>query len=214
MERRTHAVVVDELAFARAGIACVLRDVGFGMLTETRSGRDAAAIAAIDSPALVVVGAAADLSVVETARRVLRTRPAPIVVALVAPGSAPPVGYLLALGVRSVVLRSGSTDELATAVEAALKGGQYVAGGLHGALAGTVAPRSPDGVAAGSHGLTAREREVLGFLAEGRSNREIAAALSLSLATVKSHLVRIYAKLDAGNRNEALGRAVNLGLFS
>jgi LuxR family maltose regulon positive regulatory protein len=61
--------------------------------------------------------------------------------------------------------------------------------------------------------LTAREREVLVLLAEGRSNREISSALSVTLATVKSHLVRIYAKLEASNRNEALGRAVSLGLL-
>ena len=47
---------------------------------------------------------------------------------------------------------------------------------------------------------------MLACLAQGRSNREIAAALSVTLATVKSHLVRIYAKLEATNRNEALGR--------
>ena len=43
--------------------------------------------------------------------------------------------------------------------------------------------------------------------------REIAATLSVTLATVKSHLVRIYAKLGATNRNECLGRAVSLGLL-
>ena len=79
----------------------------------------------------------------------------------------------------------------------------------HIALAGKVQPRET----AANHGLSAREREVLALLAEGRSNREIAAALSVSLPTVKSHLVRIYAKLGASNRNEALGRAVSLGLL-
>jgi len=72
-----------------------------------------------------------------------------------------------------------------------------------------VQPREP----AVDHGLSAREREVLALLAEGRSNREIASALSVTLATVKSHLVRIYAKLEAKNRNEALGKAVSLGLL-
>ncbi|MDZ4825249.1 MAG: response regulator transcription factor [Actinomycetota bacterium] len=209
MDRRTHAVIVDELAIARAGIASVLRDLGFDELTETHSGRDAAAIAAIDSPALAVVGAVTDISMVETARRVLRVRPAPIVVALVPPAADQPVGYLLALGVRGVVLRGGPTVELGDAVEAAMKGGQFVARGLHRSLAGTVQPREP----AVDHGLSAREREVLALLAEGRSNREIASALSVTLATVKSHLVRIYAKLEAKNRNEALGKAVSLGLL-
>ncbi len=55
--------------------------------------------------------------------------------------------------------------------------------------------------------LSSREREVLVLLAEGRTNREIAAELSVTLATVKSHLVRVYAKLEATNRNEAVGAA-------
>jgi len=66
---------------------------------------------------------------------------------------------------------------------------------------------------AGPEVLSSREREVLVLLAEGRTNREIAAALSVTLATVKSHLVKIYAKLEASNRNEALGRGVALGLL-
>lgn len=213
MERRSRAIVVDQLALARAGVAAVLRDLGFDELTETRSGRDAAAVAAMESPGLAVVGKAADLTVVETSRRILRARPAPIVVALLAPESDPPVGYLLAIGVRSIVMRNGAIDELAVAIEAALKGDQYVASGLHSSLAGSIRPRAVEKAGAVEPALTAREREVLAFLAEGRSNREIAGALSLSLATVKSHLVRIYAKLEAGNRNEALGRAVNRGLL-
>jgi ATP/maltotriose-dependent transcriptional regulator MalT len=62
--------------------------------------------------------------------------------------------------------------------------------------------------------LTARERDVLVLLADGRSNREIAAELFVSLPTVKTHLAHIYAKLESRNRNEALGRAVALGLLA
>ena len=54
---------------------------------------------------------------------------------------------------------------------------------------------------------------MLVLLAEGRTNREIAAALSVTLATVKSHLVRIYAKLEAAQPQRGLGRAVALGLL-
>jgi DNA-binding NarL/FixJ family response regulator len=115
------------------------------------------------------------------------------VIVLAPPASDQPVGYLLALGVRGVLLRTGPPEELAAAVEAAMKGAQFVAPGLHAALAGAVQPRA--GAGTGDHGLTAREREVLAFLAEGRTNREIASALSVSLATVKSHLVRIYDRL-------------------
>jgi ATP/maltotriose-dependent transcriptional regulator MalT len=82
---------------------------------------------------------------------------------------------------------------------------------LHGALTGQVRLRPL--ADRQEELLSAREREVLVLLAEGRTNREIAASLSVTLATVKSHLVRIYAKLEASNRNECLGRAVSLGLL-
>ena len=95
-------------------------------------------------------------------------------------------------------------------VDAARKGDRTSSPALHGALSGAVALPALDDRTA--EVLTSREREVLVLLAEGRSNREIAAALSVTLATVKSHLVRIYAKLEASNRNEALARAVVLGL--
>ena len=82
---------------------------------------------------------------------------------------------------------------------------------LHQALAGVVKPPPLDDRV--PELLSTREREVLACLAQGRSNREIAAALSVTLATVKSHLVHIYSKLGATNRNECLGRAVSLGLL-
>ena len=62
--------------------------------------------------------------------------------------------------------------------------------------------------------LSERELAVVRLLAEGRSNREIAGALSVSLATVKSHLVHIYDKLGAVNRNDAIGRAVAAGILA
>ncbi len=57
--------------------------------------------------------------------------------------------------------------------------------------------------APGTTSLTRREREVLGCLAEGGSNRDIAAALGLQVATVKLHVCRICRKLGVGNRTQA-----------
>jgi LuxR family maltose regulon positive regulatory protein len=62
--------------------------------------------------------------------------------------------------------------------------------------------------------LTARELEVLGLLAAGRSNQRIAEELVISLDTVKKHVGRVLDKLGAGNRTEATARARQLGLIS
>jgi DNA-binding NarL/FixJ family response regulator len=207
-ERR--AIVADELALARIGVTSVLHAQGVDVIAETHSGRELASVAAIEKPDLVVVGQPADLPVADTVRRISKLRPSPAVVALLGPGQEHLVGYLVAMGTRGIALRSGTAEDFAAVIGAALKGEQHVVPGLHGALAGSVRPRLDE---RSTELLSAREREVLACLAQGRSNREIAATLSVTLATVKSHLVRIYAKLEAGNRSEALGRAVALGLL-
>jgi len=205
------AIVTDELALARLGVASVLHAQGVEVVAETNSGREVVSVAAVERPDLVVVGQPADLSTADAVLRLSRLRPAPAMVAMLAPGQEHVVGYLVALGTRGIALRSGSAEDLAAVIGAALKGEQHVVPALHGALAGAVRPTwfadEPNEL------LSLREREVLACLAQGASNREIAASLSVTLATVKSHLVRIYAKLEASNRNEALGRAVALGIL-
>jgi DNA-binding NarL/FixJ family response regulator len=205
------AIVGDELEIARLGVTAVLRAQGLDVVAETHSGRELASLAAVEQPDLVVVGQPADLTLVDTVRRVLRVRPRPPVVALVAAGQGDVVGMLIALGTRGIALRSGSADELAAVFASVLKGEPCVVPALEPALVGAVKLRPLDERT--TELLSTREREVLACLAHGRSNREIAEALSVTLATVKSHLVRIYAKLGATNRNECLGRAVSLGLL-
>jgi LuxR family maltose regulon positive regulatory protein len=61
--------------------------------------------------------------------------------------------------------------------------------------------------------LSARELEVLGLLAAGRTNREIAEELVVALDTVKKHVSHVLDKLGAGNRTEAVARARQLGLL-
>jgi DNA-binding CsgD family transcriptional regulator len=61
--------------------------------------------------------------------------------------------------------------------------------------------------------LTGKETEVLALLAQGHSNKQIARALYVSEATVKTHLAHVYAKLEVQSRHHALSRAVELGLL-
>jgi DNA-binding CsgD family transcriptional regulator len=63
-------------------------------------------------------------------------------------------------------------------------------------------------------GLTAREREVLALVADGRTNRQIAEALFISQKTASTHVSNILAKLGASNRAEAAAVAHRLGLDS
>ena len=138
------AIVGDELEIARLGVSAVLRAQGLDVVAETHSGRELASVAALEQPDLVVVGQPADLTLVDTVRRVLRVRPRPPVVALVAPGQEDVVGMLVALGTRGIALRSGSADELAEVFASVLSGEPYVVPALQPALVGVVKLRPLD----------------------------------------------------------------------
>lgn len=73
-------------------------------------------------------------------------------------------------------------------------------------------PFAPNARAQASLGITEREREVLQLLAAGRSNKEIARRLGLSPNTVKTHVARLFEKLQVARRTEAVGLARELGI--
>lgn len=100
---------------------------------------------------------------------------------------------------------AGPPEELFRAVRAAATGGMGLAPEAAGRLVGQVVDPRP--------GLSDRETQVVRLLAQGLSNRAIAGALFLTEATVKTHLVRIYRKLDAENRAGAVSEAVRRGLL-
>lgn len=75
------------------------------------------------------------------------------------------------------------------------------------------APPTGNPAAQASLGISDRELAVLGALADGRSNKEIASALHISPHTVKTHVARLYEKLEARRRTEAIARARALGLL-
>jgi DNA-binding NarL/FixJ family response regulator len=198
-------VVADVVPLVRLGLATVLRSEGYTVVADVASAREVAKAVVEHGPDLAVVGAVNDLSIDELARQV---REAPVEIRLVVLlGRAPrdTLADLLAVAVDGLVSRSVDPAELVRAVARVVAGERYVDPTL---LTGDAPDEEFEPLA-----LTAREREVLGLLASGCSNREIASTLFVSLPTVKTHLAHIYDKLDARNRNEALGRAMTLGLL-
>jgi two-component system nitrate/nitrite response regulator NarL len=208
----TTAVIVDDIALLRLGVASVVRAMGLTVVAETACGRDVPGMVRELGADIVVLGAVADLPPPEIVRRLKELEPAPIVLALMQRTHREELAALLSLDTNGLVVRSVGAEELTLELEKVIKGERVVSAVLLAALVGAVGPPEldpPDELS-----LTAREREVLALLAEGRTNREIASALFVTLATVKTHLAHIYTKLGARNRNEALGRAVALGLLA
>lgn len=210
LEREYRAVVADDVALLRLGIAAVLEPLGFDITAETSLGRPVPRLAEEAAAHLVVLGAVGDLPLAEIVKRCKQLAEPPLVLVLVPRTHRDELGSLLSFDANGLVVRNLPTEELALAVERVMKGERVVAPALLSTLVGAMGPVNDD---VDESSLTVREREVLALLAEGHSNREIASSLYVSLPTVKTHLAHIYAKLGAKNRNEALGRAVALGLL-
>lgn len=118
---------------------------------------------------------------------------------------------VLRAGARAVVSKKVDDRGLVDAVERVLAGERVVDQAFLPLLFGNTELGEP----AGHDGLlTPREREVLAELARGASNRDIASALLMGESTVKTHLGRIYSKLEVSGRHHAVGRALELGLLT
>ena len=206
-------VVVDEWPLVRLGLQTILESLGARVsgADVARDGLRAVSDAEAD---LLIVGTITDLTPSEVIHRAKQLRKSLIVVALVAQASRAEVGRLLGAGADALLERSVGAEELEDALRRLTAGERVLAPSLVPALLGAVDGGGGAQVSGGGGLLTAKEREVLARLAEGRSNAAIAAALHVTPATVKTHLAHIYEKLGAGDRNEAVVRAVALGLLS
>ena len=125
-------------------------------------------------------------------------------------------GYVFAAleaGASGYLLKDAPAEQLVSAIHVVASGEAILAPAVTTRLVREVATRrrDPDCVRAVQR-LSARETEVLGHVADGRSNAEIAAALVLSEATVKTHVGRILAKLGARDRVQAVVTAYRSGL--
>jgi DNA-binding NarL/FixJ family response regulator len=160
---------------------------------------------------LVVLGGEPGLDLASVVSRLTGPAFAVPVVALCDDVDAESLRAVLRAGARAVVSKKVDDRGLLDAVERVLAGERVVDQAFLPLLFGaTELGEAPvqDGL------LTPREREVLAELARGASNRDIASALLMGESTVKTHLGRIYSKLEVSGRHHAVGRALELGLLT
>jgi len=206
--------VVDDHEVVRLGLRAFLGATpGIEVVGEAGDGRSAleglAALAARDAlPDVVLM----DLVMPEpdgitTTAAVKQTYPSVEVVVVTSFGEAHRVHSALEAGATGYVLKDAEVDEIIEAIRAAHRGEVHLDAAVARVLTRSlVAPRR--GVAA----LTARERDVLVLVAEGRSNREIGRTLSIGERTVQTHLGNVLTKLELSSRTQAALWAVREGL--
>ncbi|MEA5358800.1 response regulator transcription factor [Amycolatopsis sp., V23-08] len=195
-------LVCDDHAVVRAGLRALLAGAdGIEVVAETASGEEAVATAATVHPDVVLM----DLQLgdgidgIEATRRI-RTGPgAPRILVLTTYDTDADITRAIAAGATGYLLKAGSAHELYAAIDAAAAG--------RTALSPPVADRVMAQLRTPRPALTDREQDILGQLGQGLGNREIARALFISEATVKTHLSRIYGKLGVDTRAGAVAVA-------
>jgi two-component system, NarL family, response regulator YdfI len=123
------------------------------------------------------------------------------------------ISRLLRSGVRAILSRESDPDDVLSAIYAAYNGLVLLSRPIAESVAAVYSDQSPEVEDELPEEITSRETEVLGMLAEGFVNKEIAARLGISEHTVKFHISSILDKLDASTRTEAVTLGIRRGLI-
>ncbi|ROQ65908.1 LuxR family two component transcriptional regulator [Streptomyces sp. 840.1] len=204
-------IVVDDHPVVRDGLRGMFAAAPeFEVLGEAADGVEGVETAVLLDPDVVLMdlrmpGGGGVAAITELTRRCARSR----VLVLTTYDTDSDTLPAIEAGATGYLLKDAPREELFTAVRAAADGRTV----LSPAIASRLISRVRTPVAAGSETLSAREREVLELVARGTSNREIAAVLFISEATVKTHLSHVFAKLGAKDRAAAVAVAYDRGIL-
>ncbi|MFJ7248105.1 response regulator [Kitasatospora sp. NPDC098652] len=213
-------VVADDQALVRIGFRLILESEGIEVVAEAEDGEQAVAAVRRNRPDVVLMDIRMPgLDGLEATRRILadRAADAPRIIMLTTFDLDHYVYAAMAAGASGFLLKDVTPEHLAAAVRLVRTGDALLAPAITRRLVERFArPAAPE--AAAPHRelatLTPRELEVMGLLARGLSNAELAGRLQLSEATVKTHVARILGKLGLRDRAQVVVAAYETGLVS
>jgi DNA-binding NarL/FixJ family response regulator len=215
-ERTVQVLVVDDDHLMRAGLRGVLsNDAAIEVVGEAQDGRDAIYRTRLLRPDVVLMDVRMpDLDGISATRELLAAFPAVKVVILTTFEQDDYIFGALNAGASGFLLKRTSPEELLAAIHTVAAGDSLLSPSVTRIvlerLSRQPAPRVAGGDAVAD--LTPREREVLGLVARGLSNGEIAAALVIEETTVKTHVKRILMKLGLRDRIQAVIFAYETGI--
>ena len=177
---------------------------------EASNGREAVQLAVSLQPDVIVMDVTMpELNGIEATRRVAQEVPKARVIALSMHKDAVYVREILRAGARGYLLKDSEETDLIAAVRAVARGEGFLSPAVSDAVLSDYRKHVTDPIDL----LSTREREVLQMIAEGRTNKEIATLLNLSVYTVEAHRGRIMEKLNLHSTGELVRFAVRNGLI-
>jgi DNA-binding NarL/FixJ family response regulator len=203
-------LIVDDHEIVRTGMRSLIETKpGLAVCGEASNGREAVNQAAALKPDMVILDLAMpDLNGLEAARQILAAAPRTLLLVLSTHHDEDLVREVIAAGARGYVLKSDAARDLTAAIESLKSGRPFFSPQVANVvLDGFVGRgRAPDDGTKSR--LTAREREVLQLLAEGRSTKEVAAKLEVGIKTAETHRANLMKKLGLQTVGELVRYAV------
>jgi len=209
--KKIRILLADDHAVVRQGFKMILgAQSDMEIVGEASNGREAVELAERIKPDIVVMDVAMpELNGIEATRRLIGALPHARVIALSMHKDSVYVREVLRAGARGYLLKESGAEDLVRAVRAVAGGESWLSPAVSNAVLDDYRRHVTDPIDL----LTSREREVLQMLAEGKTNKEIAVVLNLSVYTVDAHRGRIMEKLNLHSINELVRFAVRNGLI-
>ena len=209
-------ILVDDHKILRQGLRTLLaREPDMEVVAEADDGRDAVRLARELSPQVMIMDVGMpDLNGIEATRQVLQESPGTKVVALSMHSDRRFVINMIKAGASGYLLKDSAFEELAIAIRTVMARKTYLSQEIAHVLVQDYVQGGTRDEASAFSVLSAREREVLQLMAEGKTNRQIAEALHVSPKTVDTHRQQIMNKLNIHNIVELTKYAIREGLSS
>ena len=208
--KRARILLADDHSLILTGIRTLLADQ-FDLVGQVEDGRTLVEEALRLRPDLVILDVTMPLlNGIEAARQIRKAWPDAKLLFLTMHADPFYLREALQAGARGYLLKSSANEELHTAVRSVLKGEVYLTDTIPSQVRDSLC--TPTGRLTRSSSLTDRQKEVLQLLAEGRSNKEIAAILCVSVKTIEFHRGQIMRALGVHSTAELTRFAVRLGL--
>lgn len=203
-------MVADDHPVVRQGLKFMLAREGFAVVAEAADGREALRQSEGTHPEVVVLDLAMPgLNGIDTAREIMRVSPGTKTIILTQHAEEPYILEALRAGVHGYVLKSQAVSDMIQAIRDVHRGRLYLSPAISNVVVGAYRergelPRDP---------LTPREREVLQLIAEGKSTKQVAEALGITVKTAESHRSRIMSKLQIHEKAGLVRYAIKRGLI-
>jgi two-component system, NarL family, response regulator NreC len=209
-DRAINILLADDHTIVRQGLKLILSaHSDLHVVGEAANGKEAVELAAKLKPDIVLLDVAMpELNGIEATRKMVEANSRLRVLVLSMHKEAVYVREILRAGARGYILKDAIDTELLNAVRSVARGDGYISPAVSGALLNDYRKDVTDPVDL----LSPREREVLQLIAEGKTNKEVATKLNLSVYTVDSHRGKIMEKLNLHSTGELVRFALKRGL--